>query len=129
MYLRYCYELGYLPKYRQRWIRVHYLLKDDLLRCEQYSRQASLLGTYQIETKEDLALFLSEKNAEYENLFAKRDEESRAGIKTEITELTGKLKSLREEIKLSEDIWERSDAMKKKLETMDKEQRKEGRER
>lgn len=133
MYLRYCYELGYLPKYRKRWNRVHYLLKDDLLRCEQYSRQARLLGTYQIETREDLDDFLSEKHAEYEKLFAKRDElrkiarrvmpdESRAGIKKEITEITGKLKTLREEIKLSEGIWERSDAIKEKLETMDKEQ-------
>ena len=133
MYLRYCYELGYLPKYRKRWNRVHYLLKDDILRCEQYSRQARLLGTYQIETREDLVSFLSEKNAEYENLFAKRDElrkiarrvmpeESRAEIKKEITELTGKLKALREEIKLSEDIRERSDTIKEKLKTMEKEQ-------
>ena len=133
MYLRYCYELGYLPKYRKRWNRVHYLLKDDLLRCEQYSRQARLLGTYQIETREDLVSFLSEKNAEYENLFAKRDElrkiarrvmleESRAEIKKEITVLTGKLKALREEIKLSEDIRERSDTIKEKLKTMEKEQ-------
>ena len=133
LYLRYCYELGYLPKYRKRWSRVHYLLKDDLLRCEQYSKQARLLGTYQIETREDLAAFLSDKNAEYENLSARRDElrkiarrvmpeESRAEIKKEITELTEKLKALREEIKLSEDIQERSDTLKENLEKIDKEQ-------
>ena len=140
LYLRYCYELGYLPKYRKRWSRVHYLLKDDLLRCEQYSKQARLLGTYHIETREDLASFISDKNAEYEKLFAKRDElrkiarrvmpeESRAEIKKEITELTEKLKALREEIKLSEDIRERSDTLKENIEKIDKEQeqRKEGR--
>ena len=133
LYLRYCYELGYLPKYRKRWNRVHYLLKDDLLRCEQYSKQARLLGMYHIETKEDLVSFLSDKNAEYEKLFAKRDElrkiarrvmpeESRAEIKNEITELAGKLKALREEIKLFEDIRERSDKLKENLEKIDKEQ-------
>ena len=133
LYLRYCYELGYLPKYRKRWSRVHYLLKDDLLKCEQYSKQARLLGTYHIETREDLASFISDKNAEYEKLFAKRDElrkiarrvmpeESRAEIKKEITKLTEKLKALREEIKLSGDIWERSDTLKENLEKIDKEQ-------
>ena len=133
LYLRYCYELGYLPKYRKRWSKVHYLLKDDLLKCEQYSKQARLLGTHHIETKEDLAFFISDKNAEYEKLSARRDElrkvarrvmpeESRTEIKKEITELTGKLKVLREEIKLSEDIRERSDTLKEKLEKIDKEQ-------
>ena len=142
LYLRYCYELGYLPKYQKKWNRVHYLLKDDLLKCEQYSKQARLLGAYHIETKEDLASFISDQNAEYEKLSARCDElrkiarrvmpeESRTEIKKEITELTGKLKALREEIKLSEDIRERSDTLKEKLEKIDKEQeqRKEIRER
>ena len=76
---------------------------------------------------------LSDKNAEYENLSARRDElrkiarrvmpeESRAEIKKEITELTEKLKALREEIKLSEDIRERSDKLKENIEKIDKEQ-------
>ena len=49
-------------------------------------------------------------------------EESRAEIKKEITKLTEKLKALREEIKLSGDIWERSDTLKENLEKIDKEQ-------
>ena len=49
-------------------------------------------------------------------------EESRAEIKNEITELAGKLKALREEIKLFEDIRERSDKLKENLEKIDKEQ-------
>ena len=39
-----------------------------------------------------------------------------------ITELTEKLKALREEIKLSEDIRGRSDMLKEKIEKIDKEQ-------
>ena len=103
------------------------------MKCEQYSKQARLLGTYQIETREDLASFILDKNAEYEKLFAERDElrkvarrvmpeESRAEIKKVITELTEKLKALREEIKLSADIRERSDMLKEKIEKIDKEQ-------
>ena len=49
-------------------------------------------------------------------------EESRAEIKKVITELTEKLKALREEIKLSADIRERSDMLKEKIEKIDKEQ-------
>ena len=61
LYLRYCYELGYLPKYRKRWNRVHYLLKDDLLRCEQYSKQARLLECIISRRKKILPLFFQIK--------------------------------------------------------------------
>ena len=54
-------------------------------------------------------------------------EERRTEIKKEITELTEKLKALREEIKLSADIRERSDTLKENLEKMDKEHRREER--
>ncbi len=142
LYLRYCYELGYLPKYRKGWSRVYYLLKEDLLKCEQFSKQARLLGTYSIGTKEELASFITEKKSEYEKFYAKREElrklvrrvmpeEKRTEIKEEIAELTRKLKHLRGELRLSADILERSDGIKEKLERIDKEQeqRKEERER
>ena len=103
------------------------------MKVDRHSKIVELIGKYQIETREDLASFLSDKNAEYEKLFAERDElrkvarrvmpeESRAEIKKVITELTEKLKALREEIKLSEDIRERSDTLKEKIEKIDKEQ-------
>ena len=56
LYLRYCYELGYLPKYRQNPTKLHILLKEDLLKCDQYSEQAKLLCKYHVNTDEDLLL-------------------------------------------------------------------------
>jgi len=52
---RYCYELGYLPKYRQNPTRLHIVLKEDLLKCDQYSEQAKLLSRHHISTEEDLS--------------------------------------------------------------------------
>ena len=121
---------------------MHYLLKEDLLKCEQFSKQARILGAYSIGTKEELASFITEKKSEYEKFYAKREElrklvrrvmpeEKRTEIKEEIAELTRKLKHLRGELRLSADILERSDGIKEKLERIDKEQeqRKEERER
>ena len=41
LYLRYCYELGYLPKYTQRPTKLHIVLKEDLLKCDLYSEKQS----------------------------------------------------------------------------------------
>lgn len=60
LYLRYLYELGYLPRYRQNPNRVHSLLKDDLMRCEKLSQQARLLAKHDIETLPQLQQFMDE---------------------------------------------------------------------
>ena len=55
LYLRYCYELGYLPKCQQSPTKLHILLKEDLLKCDQYSEQAKLLSRYHVDTEKDLS--------------------------------------------------------------------------
>ena len=55
LYLRYCYELGILPRVRQNPTHLHIVLKEDLLKCDQYSEQAKLLSRYHISTEEDLS--------------------------------------------------------------------------
>lgn len=42
LYLHYCYRLGILPKNRkQNYARLHYLLKDDLMKMEAISQETS----------------------------------------------------------------------------------------
>ena len=137
LYLKYCYQLGYLPKYNQNPNKVHYLLRDELLRCEKYSKQARLLGEYHIDTKEELASFISEKSNELAELTDYRQElrkisrrvmpeDEREKIKHQISDLTDKLKKVREELKLGRDIDERSEAITEKLKQVrDEEKRKE----
>ena len=53
LYLYYCYRLGYLPKHNQKQqntARLHYLLKDDLMKMDELTKQVTLLGKHQIGT-------------------------------------------------------------------------------
>ena len=135
-YLRFCYELGYLPKYRQKPNSVHHLLKDELMKMDEISRQTRFLCRENITTAEELQLSTEHKQLEVERLTEKRDElrkeirrkipvEQKELCKEQISEITGQLKLLREELKLCEGIRQRSEEIREKLEVIDKEERKE----
>lgn len=136
LYLRYCYELGYLPKYNQRPTKVHKLLKDELLKCEMYSNEAKLLSRMKITTHKELADYkavVKEKIKTLEDdryelrLTAKRKvpDEVKRSYKEKISHISNELKVYRNELKLIEDIEERSPHMEDKLKQIDKERIKE----
>ncbi len=136
LYLRYCYELGYLPKYRQNTSKVHSLLKNELLRCDMYSEEAKLLTKAHISTGQQLTDYktsLETKITELEStreelrLKAKRKihEDERALCKEKISVITAELKALRRELRLSDDIEKRSPKMRKQLKQIDKEKERE----
>ena len=136
LYLRYCYELGYLPKYNQNPSRVHTLLKDELLRCDMYSEEAKLLSRCSISSAEQLAEYKEELETKLESLEDERyrlrlrvkrkiPEEEKALCQKEIFEITSNLKELRKELRLVNDIEERSPVMEKQLEQIDKEKQRE----
>ena len=140
LYLRYCYELGYLPKYKQNPIRVHNLLKDDILKCEKYTNQIRLLGKYDINTEKELSDFLLDRKEEIEKLNEKREDlrnfvrrkiplKEKELAKEDIGIINDKLKELREEVKLAEGIKENSKRMEERLEVIESEREKEGRKR
>ena len=57
LYLHYCYRLGILPKSRkQNYARLHYLLKDDLMKMEAISQETRLLCRNRIDTVEQLLM-------------------------------------------------------------------------
>ena len=132
LYLRYCYELGYLPKHFQKPTHVHELLKEDLLKCERFSEEARFLSKENIVTDQDLAAWKAGADTEVSALTEKREElrkaakrklpeEEKAVVKEQITDLTGKLRKLRHEMKLAEDIEARSAEMEEKINEIDKE--------
>jgi len=140
LYLKYCYELGYLPKYKQKQNinKVHPLLKEDLMKCEMFSKQVRLIGREEIADMNDLAFFISKTESKMAELSAERDELRKAvrrvlpeaekvKMKERISEITSNLKVLREELKLAKDIEERSVSMQKKLERIEEERAKETR--
>ncbi len=132
LYLRVCYELGYLPKYTQDPLKVNALFRDELLKCDHYAREARLLAGNKIETIEDLDGFVREKKTKMLELVGSREElrkavrrkmpeDERTKIKERITELTSRLKDVRSDLALCEDIKERSGDMEEKIRTIDKE--------
>ena len=55
LYLHYCYKLGILPKGRkQDYAKLHYLLKDDLMKMEMIAKETRLLCRCHIDTAEQL---------------------------------------------------------------------------
>ena len=129
LYLRYCYELGYLPKYRQNPMRLHAVLKEELLKCDLYSEEAKLLARYNVSTEEDLEKRMKSLTKQYSDVSARRDElrqklrrkmpvEEGAQSREQIRKLTAELKDTRKELKLCRDIRERSGQIERNLETV-----------
>ena len=136
LYLRYCYELGYLPKYMQNPTKLHIVLKEDLLKCDQYSEQAKLLAKYHVGTEDDLSQTeadikdrMAELGSERDELrrVAKRvlpeDEKDRA--REDIKVLTAEIRQLRHELKVCDEIRERSAHVEENLRIVDADRRKE----
>ena len=129
LYLRYCYELGYLPKYRQNPVRLHAVLKEELLKCDLYSEEAKFLVRYNISTEEDLEKKMKSLMEGYSSISAQRSElrqklrrkmpvEEEAQCRENVRELTAELKDTRKELKLCRDIRERSGQVERNLETV-----------
>lgn len=132
LYLRYCYELGYLPKYTQNPKRLHYLLKEDLLKCEMYSREARLLSRNRIVSWTDLLSYKDKTEKRMESLMDAREEERRIikrklpedeieNRRESIKEMTKELRELRSEMKLIQDIEERSSKVLDKMQYLEEE--------
>lgn len=75
LYLYYCYRLGYFdkPEERQSQHKLHYLLREDLMKVEKYSEEARLLGKHHIETTEQLVSYKESCEKEIEALTTERN--------------------------------------------------------
>ena len=134
IYLKYCYLLGYLPKYKQSQKRVHYLLRDEIIMCEKYSEQIRLMSMNDLITKDDVAEFVGKTEKKMQTLESERaelrkevkrviPEEDKVKKKSRITEITGELKKLRKERDLAKDIPERGEKMEEKMKAIEMEEK------
>ena len=129
LYLYYCYALGYLPKYKQQNShRLHYLLRDDLMKLDELTAQTQLLGREKISNAEELFSYRSTVEDEMKKLDADRkrlrnkertkiDDAELSAVKDQISVLTDRLGVLRKEVKLCDGIAERSGILREKLQT------------
>lgn len=132
LYLYYCYRLGYFKKPNEKqnvrdYNRLHYLLKEDLMKVDKYSQEAELLGKNRIETSGQLFSYKESLQKELETLTDDRkhlrnkerrkiDEVELAKVKSEISQISQRLKELRKEISLCDDIAEHSHTLENNVE-------------
>lgn len=139
LYLHYCYKLGILPKNKKpNYARLHYLLKDDLMKMEAITQETRLLCRNRIDTVEQLLSYKGSLETEKADLLQKRKElysksrktggEEKEAIRSQLSDLSKRLSVIRKEVRLCEGIEARNAALKEKLSTIradEEQQRKE----
>ena len=144
LYYHYCYLLGVFPKNKPKDQnkRLHFLLREDLIKMDSISEEARLLARHQIDTagqlssyKESVVTQIEAVTSERKALYKKRctvamksDEAALLQVKDRIAALTAKLKGLRKEVRLCDDIAVRSCLMSEKLRTIEEEEKTRGKE-
>ena len=128
LYLYYCYRLGYLPKYKkQNTARLHYLLKEDLLKLDRISMEARLLGRENISTDKELFSYKASIENQIETLTDERthlrktlrrnlSDDELSKVKGQISTITDRIRTLRKEVTLCDGIAERSKVIEHNLE-------------
>ena len=129
LYLHYCYKLGILPKGRkQNYAKLHYLLKDDLMKMDAITKEARLLCRCHIDTAEQLSSYHGSLETEKNELTEQRkglysqsrklDGKEKEAVKTQISDISKRLGEIRKEVRLCEGIAARSDTLKEKLQAV-----------
>lgn len=133
LYLYYCYRLGYFNKSKEKqnmreYNRLHYLLREDLMKLDKYSQEAELLGKHHIDTSGQLFSYtqsveneiktLTEERKRLRNKIRRKDisEVELSKNTAQISKISDRLKTLRRELSLCKDIAERSDVIEKNVE-------------
>ena len=134
LYLYYCYRLGFLPKKRKiNYTRLHSLLRDDLMKMDAIAKETRLLCQYRIDTAEQLFSFQHSIQSEANQLTTKRTElrsrlrklpdgDEKETVRREIAEISERLRMIRREVRLCDNIAERSGMIREKLKVIRQEE-------
>ena len=123
LYFHYCYLLGVFPKDKQQnRKRLHFLLREDLIKLETITQEARLLAEHRIDTAQQLSSYKDGLEAQIDQLTAQRKslykkqrsvavksvEGKATEVRESISKLSSQLATLRREVKLCNDIALRS---------------------
>ena len=131
LYVHYCYLLGIFPKNcpQQSRKRLHFLLREDLLKLDAITAETRLIVGHRIDTAEQLFCYRDKVSEKITALTEKRkqlykaqrtaavksDPEKTAEVKAQITALSKELAALRKEVVLCNSIAERSGVIQEKI--------------
>lgn len=143
LYLHYCYLLGYFPKGRKpNNRRIHFLLREDIIKLDAITKEVRLLAAHHIDTAQQLSCYKSELENKMEILASDRkrlyrqqrtvavktDAERTSQVKAQISALSRELATIRQEVKLCDDIAIRSGVMKEKIQAVHEDSKIQGKE-
>jgi hypothetical protein len=142
LYYNYCYKLGVFPKNRASNKRMHFLLREDLIKLDSIIAQSKLLSENRIDTHEQLAIYKSSVEEKIEKLAETRkvlrnqlkclvrnnDEFKDIDVKGQISDISVQLKKLYIENKLCNGIFTRSALIKENLSQVKFDEIKQGKE-
>ena len=126
LYFHYCYLLGVFPRQKkQNHKRLHFLLREDLIKLDAITQEARLLAEHRIDTAQQLSSYqyelesrIADVTSQRRQLYRKQrtvavksDEAASAEVSTAIATLSKELSQLRQEVKLCSDIAVRSGVM------------------
>ncbi len=130
LYFHYCYLLGVFPKGKQQnRKRLHFLLREDLIKLDAITQEARLLAEHRIDTAEQLSSYNSELESRIADVTSQRkqlyrkqrtvavksDEAASAKVSTAIATLSKELSQLCREVKLCNDIAVRSGILPERI--------------
>ena len=126
LYIKYMFLLGIIPKGAPHKKKVHFLLKEDLLKIDEFTKEVTFVSKKNINTIEELETYRSELldkkdsiTKERKNLYAKikrtRHPNDKRMLEIDRDTLTDDLKKVNEELKILDSIENRINSMKEKL--------------
>ena len=130
LYFHYCYLLGVFPRQKsQNRKRLHFLLREDLIKLDAITQEARLLAEHRIDTAEQLSSYQGElesriaaASAERKQLYQKQrsvsvksDAAKLTEIQSSISSLSKELSQFRREVKLCNDIAVRSGILPERI--------------
>ena len=143
LYFHYCYLLGVFPKGKQQnRKRLHFLLREDLIKLDAITQEARLLAAHHIDTAEQLFSYKEGLETKIESLTADRkalyrkqrtvsvksDDDALGRVKEQITVISKELSALRKEVRLCEDIAIRSGVITEKNRAVREDEQSQGKE-
>jgi hypothetical protein len=132
LYFQYMYRMGIVKRHPQSSKRMHFLLREDLLKLDMITTEFKLLHANRIDTISELKAFRDKISTQVGSLLTERreigvrkrkatDQQEFATLMVSGAAILLQLKECRKELKLCDDIEQRSIAMANRLKQIEKE--------
>lgn len=134
LYFKYMYLLGIIPKHAPTKKKVHFLLKEDLLKIDEFTKEVTYTSKNKINTLDDLNIrrdelkgqkvsLVDERKQIYNKLKRVKDNEVKTLLLNDKNTISTQLKKVNEELKILDSIENRINYMKQNIEKINNQEK------